>query len=168
MKQNSEAKTIPGVTLEEEREMLSYIISIADGNLNRARESVDNLADELHELKEIYDAKDKEGLALWFNTDARFQQVRQELLRMERSRKKPYFGRIDFTDLNLLKKECYYIGKSAITKEAAELVVIDWRAPIASVYYESALGACTYSVKGEGAFEIDYPVNAPMKSSRIS
>ncbi len=155
MKQNSEAKTIPGVTLEEEREMFSYIISIADGNLNRARESVDNLADELHELTEIYDAKDKEGLALWFNTDARFQQVRQELLRMERSRKKPYFGRIDFTDLNLLKKECYYIGKSAITKEAAELVVIDWRAPIASVYYESALGACTYSVKGEGAFEID-------------
>lgn len=155
MKQNSEAKTIPGVTLEEEREMLSYIISIADGNLNRARESVENLADELHELKEIYDAKDKEGLALWFNTDARFQQVRQELLRMERSRKKPYFGRIDFTDLNLSKKECYYIGKSAITKEAAELVVIDWRAPIASVYYESALGACTYSVKGEGAFEID-------------
>jgi len=155
MKQNSEAKTIPGVTLEEEREMLSYIISIADGNLNRARASVENLADELHELKEIYDAKDKEGLALWFNTDARFQQVRQELLRMERSRKKPYFGRIDFTDLNLSKKECYYIGKSAITKEAAELVVIDWRAPIASVYYESALGACTYSVKGEGAFEID-------------
>ena len=155
MKQNSEAKTIPGVTLEEEREMLSYIISIADGNLNRARASVENLADELHELKEIYNAKDKEGLALWFNTDARFQQVRQELLRMERSRKKPYFGRIDFTDLNLSKKECYYIGKSAITKEAAELVVIDWRAPIASVYYESALGACTYSVKGEGAFEID-------------
>lgn len=146
---------VPGITREEETKMLSDILAIADENLNRAKASVQNLADELHELKEVYDVEDKEGLALWFNTDARFQQVRQELLRMERSRKKPYFGRIDFTDSNLLKKECYYIGKAAITKDAADLVVIDWRAPIASVYYEKSLGPCTYSVKGEGAFEID-------------
>ena len=154
-KNQTDTKSIPGVTLEDERNTLSEILAIADRNLNQARSSVENLADELHELKEIYDVEDKEGLALWFNTDARFQQVRQELLRMERSRKKPYFGRIDFTDASLLKKECYYIGKAAITKNSAELVVIDWRAPIASVYYESSLGACTYSVKGEGAFEID-------------
>ena len=151
----SQTKRIPGVTLEEERRTLSEILAIADRNLKQVKSSVQNLADELHELKEIYDAEDKEGLALWFNTDARFQQVRQELLRMERCRKKPYFGRIDFTDSSLLKKECYYIGKAAITKDAAELVVIDWRAPIASVYYEGSLGPCTYSVKGEGAFEID-------------
>ena len=154
-KNQTDTKSIPGVTLEDERNTLSEILAIADRNLNQARSSVENLADELHELKEIYDVEDKEGLALWFNTDARFQQVRQELLRMERSRKKPYFGRIDFTDASLLKKECYYIGKAAITKNSAELVVIDWRAPIASVYYESSLGACTYSVKVEGAFEID-------------
>lgn len=148
-------KSIPGITLEEERNTLSDIIAIADRNLKRAKASVENLADELHELKEVYDVEDKEGLALWFNTDARYQQNRQELLRMERSRRKPYFGRIDFTDTSLLKKECYYIGKSAITKDAADLVVIDWRAPIASVYYESSLGICSYSVKGEGAFEIE-------------
>lgn len=155
MNQKNQTIGIPGVTMEEEKEMLSYILAIADGNLKRAKASVQNLADELHELKEVYDVEDKEGLALWFNTDARFRQVRQELLRMERSRKKPYFGRIDFTDSKLLKKECYYIGKSAVTKDAAELVVIDWRAPIASVYYESSLGACTYYVKGEEAFQID-------------
>lgn len=154
-KNQTKARSLPGVTMEEEQSMLSDILAIADENLKRSRTSVLNLQSELHELKEVYDVEDKEGLALWFNTDARFQQVRQELLRMERSRKKPYFGRIDFTDSNLSKQECYYIGKSAITKDAAELVVIDWRAPIASVYYEKALGVCTYSVKGEGAFEID-------------
>lgn len=155
MKQQDQTKRIPGVTLEDEKKMLSDILAIADRNLKQVRASVQNLADELHELKEIYDVEDKEGLALWFNTDARFQQVRQELLRMERSRRKPYFGRIDFTDSTLMKEECYYIGKSAITKDGAQLVVIDWRAPIASVYYERSLGVCTYSVKGEGAFEID-------------
>lgn len=153
--QTNQASRIPGVTLEDETKMLSDILAIADENLNRAKASVQNLADELHELKEVYDVEDKEGLALWFNTDARFQQVRQELLRMEHSRKKPYFGRIDFIDSKLLKDECYYIGKSAIAKGTADPVVIDWRAPIASVYYEKSLGTCTYYVKGEEAFEID-------------
>ena len=155
MSQKGQTKRLPGVTLEEETKMLSDILAIADENLNRTKASVQNLANELHELKEVYDVEDKEGLALWFNVDSRFQQVRQELLRMERSRKKPYFGRIDFSDTNLLKQECYYIGKSAISKEASDPIVIDWRAPIASVYYEKSLGLCTYSVKGEGAFEIE-------------
>ncbi len=34
-------------------------------------------------------------------------------------------------------------------------MVIDWRAPIASVYYESSLGPCKYTVSSEGTFEID-------------
>lgn len=155
MNQTSRTNSIPGTTAEEERRMLADILAIADDNLKRTKESVQNLANELHELKEVYDAEDKEGLAQWFNTDARFKQVSQELLRAERSRRKPYFGRIDFTDAGLLKEECYYIGKSVIARDAAEPEVIDWRAPIASVYYEKALGKCTYSVKGEGAFEID-------------
>ncbi len=33
--------------------------------------------------------------------------------------------------------------------------MIDWRAPVASVYYENALGRCTYSVKNEKTYEID-------------
>lgn len=34
-------------------------------------------------------------------------------------------------------------------------MVIDWRAPIASVYYESSLGPCKYTESSEGTFEID-------------
>lgn len=155
MTQKFQKNKIPGVTMEEEKKTLAEILEIAEDNLNRTKASVQGLANELHELKEVYDASDKEGLAQWFNTDARFQQVRQELLRSERSRKKPYFGRIDFKETNGSKQECYYIGKSVIAKDAAEPRVIDWRAPIASVYYEKSIGKCTYSVKGEGAFEID-------------
>lgn len=155
MSQKKPVKNIPGITLEEEKQTLTEILALADENLSRTRESVKSIASELHELTEVYDVEDKEGLAQWFNTDARFRQVSQELLRSERSRKKPYFGRIDFTDTALQKEECYYIGKSVISKDNAEPRVIDWRAPISSVYYEKSLGICTYSVKGEGAYEID-------------
>lgn len=148
-------ETIPGISKQEEQQMFKEILKVADENLNRTSASVNQLANELHELKEVYDVSDKEGLAQWFNTDARFRQVRQELLRAKRSRQKPYFGRIDFLDSSHPVKESYYIGKAAIAKDTASPLVIDWRAPIASVYYEKALGQCTYSVKGEGAFEIE-------------
>ncbi|MDO5574175.1 MAG: AAA family ATPase [bacterium] len=151
----TDQKKIPGVSREDEERTLHEILEIAEHNLNRTKENVQNLANELNELREVYDISDKEGRAQWFNTDARFKQVRGELLRSERCRKKPYFGRIDFMDAALKKNECYYIGKSVIAEDAAEPRVIDWRAPIASVYYEKSLGTCTYSVKGEGAYEIE-------------
>ena len=59
MIQRDGAKKIPGVTLEEERQTLRHILAIADENLTRAKASVQNLADELHEMKEIYDFDDK-------------------------------------------------------------------------------------------------------------
>ncbi len=155
MSLKDQTTTIPGASMEDETKMLKNILSIAEDNLNRTKESVLGLANELNELREVYDVEDREGRAQWFNTDARFKQVRQELLRSERSRKKPYFGRIDFTDTSLNIQECYYIGKSVIAKDPAKPLVIDWRAPVASVYYEKSLGKCTYSVLGEGAFEID-------------
>ncbi len=155
MSQKNRTSVIPGVTKEEETKTLAEILEIADENLHRRKEAVQSLQEELKELQEVYDVEEKEGLAQWFNTDARFQQVRQELLRSERSRRKPYFGRIDFTDKEIKQKECYYIGKTVIAKDAAEPRVIDWRAPIASVYYEKALGDCKYAVEGEGIFEIN-------------
>lgn len=155
MSQKKQETKLPGITREEETKKLAEVIAIAEENLEKTRGTVQNLANELHELQEVYDLDDKEGQAQWFNTDARFKQVRQDLLRSERTRKKPYFGRIDFKDSNLNKDEVYYIGKAVIARDQASPEVIDWRAPIASVYYEKSLGKCRYSVKGEGAYEID-------------
>ena len=136
MSQKKQETKLPGITREEETKKLAEVIAIAEENLERTRGTVQSLANELHELQEVYDLDDKEGQAQWFNTDARFKQVRQDLLRSERTRKKPYFGRIDFKDSNLNKDEVYYIGKAVIARDQASPEVIDWRAPIASVYYE--------------------------------
>lgn len=153
--QQNQEKKLPGITRREEEQKLAEIIIIAQENLEKTKMFVKNLAEELHELKEVYDLDDREGQAQWLNTDARFQQVSQDLQRVERIRKKPYFGRIDFTDSNLGKEEVYYIGKAVIARKQDEPEVIDWRAPVASVYYEKALGKCRYSVSGEGAYEIE-------------
>ena len=66
-----------------------------------------------------------------------------------------YFGRIDFQDPRLSFLESYYIGRVGISDEKAEPVVLDWRAPISSVYYENSTGPCSYTVSSEGTFSID-------------
>lgn len=147
--------TFCGITKEEETAKYREVKRIADNKVSQMKSNVANLANELHELQEVYDLDEKEGLAQWFVKDNRFKEVRQDLLRAERACKKPYFGRIDFVDPDNDRRATYYIGKSVIYENPADPLVIDWRAPISSVYYEQNLGKCRYKVPKEGSFEID-------------
>ena len=131
------------------------MLKIADERLNRTRQDIISLADELHAMQEEFDESDKEMQALWHNRDDRLKEVKEELQRAMQGRKKPYFGRIDFVDDGASELETYYIGRSVIAKNHKHTDVIDWRAPIASVYYDNSLGLVTYSVKGEGKFQVD-------------
>ncbi|HYF77683.1 MAG TPA: right-handed parallel beta-helix repeat-containing protein [Symbiobacteriaceae bacterium] len=54
----------------------------------------------------------------------------------------PYFGRVDFTPSDTGSAERYYIGKSGGPG------ITDWRAPIASLYYEGAGGRTSYKAPG--------------------
>ena len=146
---------IPGITKQDEEKMLAKILKIAEQKFESTKLNAQNLENELHAMQQEFDESDKEQQALWHNTDARFKEVTRELNRAAQARRKPYFGRIDFTDPQGEHPESYYIGRSVIAKDPVHPEVIDWRAPIASVYYDSSLGPVTYSVKGEGRFEID-------------
>lgn len=143
-----------GISKAEEEAKYQEVKQIALNRVEMMKASVNSLASELNELREVYDLDEKEGLAQWFNKDNRFREVRQDLQRAERARKKPYFGRIDYIDSENGKKATHYIGKSVIYEDPADPVVIDWRAPIASVYYDQNLGDCRFLVPGAGASEV--------------
>lgn len=147
--------SFPGISREDEERKLKRTIRVANAKVEANKQSIRALAEELHAMQEEFDESDKETQTLWHDADARFKFVNQDLKRAEQARKKPYFGRIDFRDKKIGKDEAYYIGRSVIADNPAEPEVIDWRAPIASVYYDSALGNVTYSVKGEGRYEIE-------------
>ena len=67
-----------------------------------------------------------------------------------RSRKKPYFSRIDIKHKDKKYSEALYIGKVSLFDQNMESpMVVDWRAPIASVYYDGRLGETTYEVEGQ-------------------
>lgn len=155
MKTQQAGRKVPGLTREEEEAQLAAIIRVAQENLTRTETYIRQLTDELDDLMEVYGTKDKEGLALLHNTHSQIQENRRDLLRCQKARKKPYFGRIDFKDPKQPQTESYYIGRTGIAGPDAHPLVIDWRAPVASVYYEHAPGPCTYTVKKEGQFAIE-------------
>lgn len=65
---------------------------------------------------------------------------------VERSLKKPYFARVDFCEACKSKIQKLYIGKiSLLDEEKGEFLVLDWRAPIATLYYEGRIGEATYN-----------------------
>ncbi len=155
MEAEKTSRPVPGLTREAEEEQLAEIIQVAQDNLVRTQTYIRQLTDELDDLMEVYGTKDKEALALLHNTHSQIQENRRDLLRCQKARKKPYFGRIDFKDEKQPQAESYYIGRTGIAGSNAHPLVIDWRAPVASVYYENAVGPCTYTVKNEGRFAID-------------
>ncbi|WP_424765489.1 HelD family protein [Paenibacillus sp. sgz302251] len=63
-------------------------------------------------------------------------QQEERRLRLEVSKKEPYFGRIDFQEQPNGEPKPLYIGKAGVAKQGSnELLVIDWRAPVASLFY---------------------------------
>ena len=57
---------------------------------------------------------------------------------------KPYFARIDFVDKETNHKDICYIGKIGTMNEDDKIITVDWRTPIASLYYDSEVGKCNY------------------------
>ena len=147
---------VHGTTRAEEEGYLSETIELARHNLMREKERITQLNGDIADIMEhVNSTGDKEGLFLWNNAKAQLKEAMNNLSRHEKACKKPYFGRIDFSDANGRQEEAYYIGRVGIARENMEPAVIDWRTPVASVYYENAMGRGTYTVSSEGTYEID-------------
>ena len=148
--------SVYGTTRAEEEQHLSETIALARHNLKREKERITQLNGDIADIMEhVNSTGDKEGLFLWNNAKAQLREAMNNLSRHEKACKKPYFGRIDFCDANGRQEESYYIGRVGIARENMEPAVIDWRTPVASVYYENAMGRGIYTVSSEGTYEID-------------
>lgn len=78
--------------------------------------------------------------------------IDQRLKSLTHNINKPFFARIDFKNSSTALVDKCYIGRIGIMNDDNDIVTIDWRAPIASVYYDCQLGNCTY-MSPEGLIE---------------
>lgn len=69
----------------------------------------------------------------------------QTLHQLRLAEKRTYFTRVDFTPEREGRMHTYYIGKWGVMRtESMEPVVVDWRAPVANLYYAGQIGPVRY------------------------
>ncbi|WP_291637768.1 UvrD-helicase domain-containing protein, partial [Clostridium sp.] len=100
--------------------------------------------------KVIEDYRDDEDMVIeYFDheiyvMEEAFKTIDRRLKELTALKSSPYFGRIDFSEEDF-GIENIYIGRFGVTPENTfEPLVVDWRAPIASLFYSGALGEASY------------------------
>lgn len=75
--------------------------------------------------------------------------VQKNLTKLRLLKRSPYFGRIDFHDHEFDIIDPIYIGVASLVDQTAkEHLVYDWRAPVASMFYDYGLGPAAYESPG--------------------
>lgn len=76
--------------------------------------------------------------------DSRQDFLRYSVEQLKAQKASPYFGRLDVTFEQDQKAEKMYIGSSTLFDDQDNVLIYDWRAPIASLFYEGTLGQLDY------------------------
>ena len=141
---------VPGISREAEEQRLHDTLDVVRDNLTKYGAQVTELRVGIDDMQAHFHDDNPELINELENAYTMYNFLENALVRGERALKKPYFGRIDFQDEASGVPESFYVGRSGIFRDVIHPVVIDWRAPMANVYYESGLGKCSYiSPKGE-------------------
>lgn len=78
----------------------------------------------------------------------------EKLGRVKKLLEAPYFARITLQFDPDEDPEDYYIGSTGVSENAFHQIVLDWRSPVAEVYYNQANGHTSYEVDGR-TIEVD-------------
>ncbi|MGO0881653.1 HelD family protein [Clostridioides difficile] len=134
---------------------ISYLIDInnkLDNALEKAENSVDKLDKDYMDAK-LYMVKNRGEIDPheMFQNELALKQidsygafmvkVRDKVAKMKDS---PYFARIDFKLKDEDDDSKYYIGRFAFDYEN-ELLILDWRSPMASMFYDCEIGKAGYN-----------------------
>ncbi|MGM0212821.1 HelD family protein [Enterococcus sp. AZ109] len=68
----------------------------------------------------------------------------QQLEKLQKQLSNPYFTRVDFLFSGEEHAEVLYIGRFSFSNEHNQLLIYDWRAPIASLFYDFDFGPAYY------------------------
>ena len=115
--------------------------------LNKTQRFIDNEIKESEErLERGFEDYDFDDYADDFMKAALRDKFTSRIKNLKMVKNKPYFARVDFIEKGETKRDAFYLGKVMVTDhEKLEQIVIDWRAPIADLYYEGRLGEANYN-----------------------
>ena len=139
---------------KEQQNLMQYYQVILE-NIGIYRKQEEKIKVEIKDLYDRYHSGDVElhnNLLVSISMEG---QIQMELRKNENAKKKPYFGRIDYLDKMDGEKYSFYLGKNGVMKDRTEVLIVDWRAPVASIYYECQIGEGSYFVPDHGEYKVE-------------
>lgn len=135
----------------EELAHLADILKMVNAELEEAQLSVERMDEEYREAQEYIASTHGEGdpkemfqtRMLMGQIDNRGASAVVYRDRLQKTKASPYFARIDFRPQGEELANPYYIGLYAFRYQQ-QLYVIDWRSPVASMFYDFELGPAFY------------------------
>ncbi|MFL0247828.1 RNA polymerase recycling motor HelD [Candidatus Clostridium stratigraminis] len=131
----------------EPKELLQEINKLNDvkawlkAEVNIIESNDDILKDKIAKMKKQAKGKYSEELE---TTQRLYEITHKNLKNYSEAEVQPFFSRVDFREFRK-EKESFYIGKFGLgDSKTGDEVVIDWRAPIADLYYSGTQGEAYY------------------------
>lgn len=133
---------------EQEQERLTYTKHYMQQLLDESKRDVKSAQENIRHAMADLDYLDSSLSYMNILTNARFfEMARSQKEGLEAIQQKPYFARIHFQK-DGEDSEMLYIGKTSLFhRETQEPIIVDWRSPVANVYYDGRLGDIEYDVR---------------------
>lgn len=150
---------------KEENERLHFTLDYVEKTFSKMLKEKDRIDEATTESKRNFTADSSQAYIEFMINNMFKESIRLKLRNLETARSKPYFSRIDFKEEGKDAVEKIYIGKMCLMRdEDHEMIIVDWRAPIANLYYEERLGESSYNcpdgkVKGELSLKRQFSID---------
>lgn len=141
--------------MQSEVQHLKQCQEIIEKNVSMYRRQVDERHKEYQILFKEVQSGNVELYDQLFTAQSLEEHSKNQLHKNEAALDKPFFGRIDYTNLDERLSESVYIGKHGVQTDKTHIVIVDWRAPISTVYYENELGQGTYQIPDGHEYRIN-------------
>ncbi len=136
--------------IEEEKQRLEFIKKYMQVVIDTAETNKEQFMEKMKDIFKDEDWVESAGYSQLLTSASFYQLSRSELESLIKALPKPYFARVDFTSREAGGMEKLYFGKTSLfQRDNQEQLIIDWRSPIANLYYEGRLGEVSYTSEGE-------------------
>lgn len=128
--------------LEDTKSYITHVLHESEHNERDFRDKIKDAYTRINSLDS------SEGYIALLTNVKFFEMTKQNIGQLKRVQSKPYFCRIDVKPEGHDRVQPLYIGKASLFRpDTQEPVIVDWRSPIANVYYEGRIGEISYQTE---------------------
>jgi DNA helicase-2/ATP-dependent DNA helicase PcrA len=117
--------------LEKRKQVTNYI-------LDARKKYIEEYKDDEDQIIDYFDHEN-------YVKEEAYRTIDKRLMEFTKLKEVPYFGKVTFKENDEIPEEIY-VGRYGLTLENSyEPLIVDWRAPIAALFYKGALGKSSYN-----------------------